>query len=150
MRTYELLPDYKSSMLLTNLIPWEWIGRDAENLTTFLEMVDVLWRGVFEEFYDTEWSNRQHGNIKTYQAGCRGFICSRASRFVYRQKTGAAPQGLFNWVDPIIEYFTCIVEDYHEEQIRIAKKEAQSVLSTMDMITLTREYIVSESTKRAV
>lgn len=67
-----------------------------------------LWQSVIVELMDPEYTGRTHGNRRTYDAGCKGPACSKASREHGRRRTQTAPNERYKYLDPIIDFYTSI------------------------------------------
>lgn len=89
-----------------------------EDLMTDTELSE-LWHQICVEVMDEKYAGRTHGNRRTYDAGCQGPICKKASREHGRRRISAAPSAKYQHLDLIIEVWWPIARD------RVAKARAR-------------------------
>jgi hypothetical protein len=82
--------------------------------------LDLLWFQLCMELADVKLMGRTHGNRRTYDAGCSGPMCQRATREYARRRTSASATGKYRWIDPILEFWFPIAEGrLHEAQAKL-------------------------------
>jgi hypothetical protein len=72
--------------------------------------LDRLWFELCMEMANVNLMGRTHGNRRTYDAGCGGPMCRRATREYARRRTSASAVGKYRWIDPILEFWFPIAE----------------------------------------
>jgi hypothetical protein len=65
--------------------------------------LDLLWFQLCMELADLNFMGRTHGNRRTYDAGCGGPMCMKATREYARRRSSAQPSGKYFWIDPILD-----------------------------------------------
>lgn len=63
-----------------------------------------LWHALIVELLDNEYTNRTH-NKRTYDAGCRGPLCRKATREAGRRRHKTAIHEKYLFVDPILDFW---------------------------------------------
>lgn len=69
------------------------------------EELAELWHALIVELLNTELSGRTHHNRRTYDAGCRGPLCSKSTREYARRRNATAPNEKYRYIDPILDYW---------------------------------------------
>lgn len=67
--------------------------------------LETLWKALCKEILDREYVNRTHGNRRTYDAGCHGPACSKASREHVRRRSGNGASEYYRCHDAIVTYW---------------------------------------------
>ena len=67
--------------------------------------LEALWKTLCKEILDRKYVSRTHGNRRTYDAGCRGPACAKASREHVRRRTGNRPSTYYAAHDAIVAYW---------------------------------------------
>lgn len=80
-----------------------------------------LWHLLIVELLDEEYMNRSHHNRRTYDAGCKGPLCRKATREASRRRNKTAVHEKYLYVDPILDYWWPLASE------RIARVRAKLV-----------------------
>lgn len=99
-------------------------SRLHDNGMTDAELSD-LWHKLIVELLDTEYAGRTHGSRRTYDAGCKGPLCSKGVREHARRRNSTGPNVRYKFVDPILEFWTPIAT----ERIASAQRKILSELT---------------------
>jgi hypothetical protein len=67
--------------------------------------LEAVWQALCKEILDRKYANRTHGNRRTYDAGCHGPACSRASRDHVRRRSGNGASEYYLAYDAIVAYW---------------------------------------------
>jgi hypothetical protein len=71
-----------------------------------------LWHQICVEVMDEKYAGRMHGNRRTYDAGCQGPACKKASREHGRRRTQVAtPSAKYQYVDLIVAAWFPVATD---------------------------------------
>lgn len=70
-----------------------------------------LWHQICVELMNEKYAGRKHGNRRTYDAGCQGPLCKKASREHGRRRVSAAPSAKYQHLDLVIEAWGPIARD---------------------------------------
>lgn len=73
------------------------------------ELTD-LWHQLIVELLDTEFITRTHQNRRTYDAGCKGPLCSKATREHSRRRSSGQPNERYVYIDSILEAWKPVAE----------------------------------------
>jgi len=68
------------------------------------ELAD-LWHRLCVELLDLKYANRTHHNRRTYDAGCKGPLCGKATREHARRRTKTNANEKYEFVDKILDYW---------------------------------------------
>lgn len=84
----------------------------------------VLWNQMIMEMLDARYAGRTHGNRRTYDAGCGGPLCSKATReYGRRRAKSSTPSEKYKFIDPILDFWRPIAESkIHEAQRAVLAK----------------------------
>lgn len=77
--------------------------------------LEQIWYEVCEELLNRNLQGRTHGNSRTYDAGCSGPICRKATRDRARRRTTSKPREEYVYLDAILEFFRPIAEELIED-----------------------------------
>jgi hypothetical protein len=80
--------------------------------------LEVLWKTLCQEILDRKYANRTHGHRRTYDAGCHGPACSRASRDHVRRRSGNGASEYYLAYDAIVAYWYPIAITRVDEMFR--------------------------------
>jgi len=64
-----------------------------------------LWHSLCVELLDEEFSRRTHGSPRTYDAGCRGPMCTKGMRLRARRRTTGGANERYTYIDPILDHW---------------------------------------------
>lgn len=67
--------------------------------------LEEVWKALCKEILDREFITRTHGNRRTYDAGCHGPACSRASRERVRRRSGNTASVYYSCYDALVAYW---------------------------------------------
>lgn len=80
-----------------------------------------LWSAVLLEVTDDDYLHRSHHNVGTYDAGCRGALCTKALREHPKRKRPDQPneraERMERAYDPVLEYFFTVAKFRLREDI---------------------------------
>lgn len=76
------------------------------------EELAELWHKLIVELLNEEFVNRTHQNRRTYDAGCKGPLCSKAVREHARRRNRTnSPNERYKFIDPILDYWAPIAAE---------------------------------------
>lgn len=67
--------------------------------------LETVWKALCQEILDRKYANRTHGNRRTYDAGCHGPACSKASRDHVRRRSGNGANEYYLAYDTVVAYW---------------------------------------------
>jgi len=69
-----------------------------------------LWHKMIAELLNAEYSGRTHENRRTYNAGCKGPLCTKAAREHTRRRMDGAPSLKYAYIDRILDAWKPIAQ----------------------------------------
>lgn len=89
--------------------------------------LDALWFELCMELADVKLMGRTHGNRRTYDAGCSGPMCIKATREHSRRRTQSKASGKYYWIDPILDvWYPIALERLREAQAKLLGQMLQA------------------------
>ena len=67
--------------------------------------LEAVWKALCTEILDRKYAGRTHGNRRTYDAGCHGPACSKASREYVRRRSGNSASPYYAAHDAVVTYW---------------------------------------------
>jgi len=64
-----------------------------------------LWNDLIHELLDESYIGRRHENRRTYDAGCHGPLCRKATREHGRRRASTKPSERYQTIDAILEFW---------------------------------------------
>lgn len=83
--------------------------------------ISQLWTDLIHELMDDTYAGRVHGNRRTYDAGCKGPLCTKAVRDHARRRQNTGISEKYRYIDPLLEFWAPIAR----ARIRLAIESAR-------------------------